>query len=251
MFARLSLLAASAPWKPEFWLEKAGGSAAYVVTAIIFAESGLFFGFFLPGDSLLFLSGFLTSGGAHDYVQLGQPGHALAPVVDGMPHLFVLLPMFFLAAVLGDQVGYQFGKRVGPALFTREDSRLFKQSHVTKAHDFLEKYGPKTVLIARFVPIVRTFAPIVAGVGGMKYRTFVIYNFVGALIWAVGLTTLGAVLGEVGFIRDHIEIAVLGIVFLSILPVLIELYRSRKHQNPGTPLAEGFQDIEDALTDEG
>lgn len=250
MFARLSLLAASAPWKPEFWLEKAGGSAAYVVTAIIFAESGLFFGFFLPGDSLLFLSGFLTSSGAADYVAPGEPGYALRHVVEGMPHLGILLPMFFVAAVVGDQVGYQFGKRVGPALFTREDSRLFKQSHVTKAHEFLEKYGPKTVLIARFVPIVRTFAPIVAGVGGMRYRTFVIYNFVGAFLWAVGITTLGAVLGNVGFIRDHIEIAILAIVGLSVLPVIIELYRSRKHKDPGTPLAEGFQEIEEALTED-
>lgn len=250
MLTRLSILASSAPWKPEFWLEKAGGSAAYVVTAIIFAESGLFFGFFLPGDSLLFLSGFLTSGGAADYVLPGQPGAALEPVVSGMPHLLVLLPMFFVAAVLGDQVGYQFGKRVGPALFTRPDSRLFKQGHVTKAHDFLEKYGPKTVLIARFVPIVRTFAPIVAGVGGMKYRTFVIYNFIGALLWAVGITTLGALLGNVGFIRDHIELAILGIVGLSILPVIIELYRSRKHQDPGTPLAEGFQEIDEMLTED-
>ena len=229
---------AAAPWKPEFWLEKAGGSAAYVVTAIIFAESGLFFGFFLPGDSLLFLSGFLTSSGAADYVMPGQPGAALAPVVDGMPHLLVLLPMFFVAAVLGDQVGYQFGKRVGPALFTREDSRLFKQSHVAKAHAFLEKYGPKTVLIARFVPIVRTFAPIVAGVGGMRYRTFLIYNVVGGFLWAVGLTTLGHFLGNVSFVRDHIEIAILVIVFLSVLPVLIELYRVRKHQHAEPPLPQ-------------
>ncbi|MCU1499176.1 MAG: hypothetical protein JWM47_3129 [Acidimicrobiales bacterium] len=250
MFARLSMLFASAPWKPEFWLEKAGGSAAYVVTAIIFAESGLFFGFFLPGDSLLFLSGFLTSSGAADYVAQGQPGYPLRHVVEGMPHIMVLLPMLFVAAVSGDQVGYQFGKRVGPALFTREDSRLFKQSHVTKAHDFLEKYGPKTVLIARFVPIVRTFAPIVAGVGGMRYRTFVIYNFIGAFAWAVGITTLGHVLGNVDFIREHIEIAILGIVFLSILPVIIELYRSRRHKVPGTPLAEGFQEIEEALTED-
>ena len=246
----LARMLATAPWKPEFWLEKAGGSAAYVVTAIIFAESGLFFGFFLPGDSLLFLSGFLTSSGAQDYVAVGEPGYALRHVVDGMPSLAILLPMFFLAAVLGDQVGYQFGKRVGPALFTREDSRLFKQSHVTKAHDFLEKYGPKTVLIARFVPIVRTFAPIVAGVGGMKYRTFVIYNFVGALLWAVGLTTLGAVLGNVSVVREHIEIAILGIVFLSLLPVFIELYRSRKHRHPDTPLAEGFRAVDEAVDGE-
>ena len=174
----------------------------------------------------------------------------MAPVVAGMPHVSMLAVMVFVAAVTGDQVGYWFGKRAGPALFTREDSRLFKQSHVTKAHDFLERYGPKTVLLARFVPIVRTFAPIVAGVGGMRYRTFVAYNVIGGFIWAVGLTLLGHFLGNVGLIRDHIELAVLGIVFLSLLPVFIELYRSRKHRHPGTPLADAFQDIEDAATGE-
>ncbi|QXC61604.1 VTT domain-containing protein [Aquihabitans sp. G128] len=225
----LAHLIASVPWKPEFWLEKAGGSAAYVVVAILFAESGLFFGFFLPGDSLLFLSGFLTSSGAAAYASAGHPGAALAPVVNGMPPLAVLLPLFFVAAVLGDQVGYWLGKRVGAALFSREDSRLFKQSHVTKAHDFLERHGPKTILLARFVPIVRTFAPVVAGVGGMRYRTFLAYNLLGALIWAMGLTTLGHYLGNVGVIRDHIEAAVLAVVALSLVPVAVEVLRSRRH----------------------
>ncbi len=226
----LATILASGPWKPEFWLEKAGGSAFLVITAIIFAESGLFFGFFLPGDSLLFLSGFLTSSGAHDFVAAGQPGAALAPVVDGFPPLLVMLSVFFVAAALGDQVGYLFGKKVGPALFTRNDSRLFRQSHVTKAHDFLEHHGPKTVLIARFIPIVRTFAPIVAGVGGMRYRTFLTYNLLGAFFWAVGVTTLGHFLGNIGFVRDNIEIAILGVVALSLMPVAIEMIRNRKHQ---------------------
>ena len=227
--------------KPEFWLEKAGKSAFIVVTLIIFAESGLFFGFFLPGDSLLFLSGFLTSSGAQEFVTKTAP--ELQPVLDGMPPLYVMLPVFFLAAVLGDQVGYLFGKRVGPALFTREDSRLFKQSHVTKAHAFLEKYGPKTVLLARFVPIVRTFAPIVAGVGGMRYRTFVTYNVIGGFIWAVGITSLGHVLGNVGFIRDNIEYAIVAIIGLSLLPMFIEVYRARRHQ--GDEVASTAVDLEE------
>lgn len=251
MIARLStLIAASAPWKPEFWLEKAGTSAPFVVTAIIFAESGLFFGFFLPGDSLLFLSGFLTSTGAQDYVMQGEPGYPLRFVVEGMWNIWVLLPVLFVAAVAGDQVGYQFGKRVGPALFTREDSRVFKQSHVVKAHDFLERYGPKTVMIARFVPIVRTFAPIVAGVGQMRYRTFLVYNVIGGFCWAVGVTTLGHFLGNVQLVRDHIEIAILAIVFLSILPVAIELYRAHKHRAPGTPLAEAIKEIDEAVAED-
>ena len=222
------MVLATGPWSPEFWLEKAGGSAFYVIAAIIFAESGLFFGFFLPGDSLLFLSGFLTSSGAHAYVAAGQPGAALAPVVDGFPPLLVMLPVFFIAAALGDQVGYVFGARVGPSLFTREDSRLFKQSHVMKAHGFLERHGPKTVIMARFVPVVRTFAPIVAGVGRMRYRTFVTYNLIGAFLWAVGVTTLGHFLGNIEIVRAHIEIAVLGVIALSLVPVAIEVLRTRR-----------------------
>ncbi|MGI8710258.1 MAG: VTT domain-containing protein [Acidimicrobiales bacterium] len=232
--------------KPEFWLEKAGSSAPYVVTAIIFAESGLFFGFFLPGDSLLFLSGFLTSSGAQEFVTK-NPGLGLQPVIDGMPHLLVLLPILFVAAVAGDQIGYLFGRRMGPALFTRSDSRLFRQSHVTKAHDFLETYGPKTILMARFVPIVRTFAPIVAGVGAMRYRTFVTYNLIGAFLWTIGITTLGHYLGTIGFIRENIEYTIIAIILLSLTPVFVELYRSRKHRHPGTPLAEGFQEIDEAI----
>ena len=237
LFARIL---ATGPWKPEFWLEKAGASAAWVIAAIIFAESGLFFGFFLPGDSLLFMAGFLTSGGAHDFVQTSA-GEPLAPVVDGMPHILVLLPVLYLAAVLGDQVGYWFGKKVGPALFTREDSRLFKQSHVTKAHRFLEKHGPKTIFLARFVPIVRTFAPIVAGVGEMRYRTFLKWNLLGGFVWAVGITALGHYLGNIEFVRDKIEYAVIVIVLLSLLPVFIEVYRSRKH---GHDDAEGASEAE-------
>ena len=246
MPSTLSTILASGPWKPEFWLEKAGGSAFWVITAIIFAESGLFFGFFLPGDSLLFLSGFLTSSGAHEFVAVGQPGEALAPVVEGFPSIWLMLPVFFAAAVLGDQVGYVFGQRVGPAMFTREDSRLFRQSHVTKAHDFLERYGPKTILLARFVPIVRTFAPIVAGVGGMRYRTFITYNLIGAFFWAVGVTLLGHFLGNVGFVRDNIEIAILGVVALSLTPVAWEVLKSRRHKaaEADAPAADGEPVIE-------
>lgn len=211
--------------KPEFWLEKAGKSAFFVVTAIIFAESGLFFGFFLPGDSLLFLSGFLTSSGAQEFVTKTAP--ELQPVLDGMPPLYVMLPVFFVAAVLGDQVGYLFGKRVGPALFTREDSRLFKQSHVAKAHDFLEKYGPKTILLARFVPIVRTFVPIVAGVGVMHYRRFVTYNLIGAFAWGAGITTLGYFLGEVSFIKHNLDYAAIVIASISLVPILREVHHHR------------------------
>jgi len=245
-FARML---ATAPWKPEFWLEKAGSSAVYFIAAIIFAESGLFFGFFLPGDSLLFMSGFLTSAGAQEFVAPGAPGEALAPVVEGMPHILVLLPILFVAAVLGDQVGYVFGKKVGPALFTREDSRLFKQSHVTKAHVFLEKHGPKTIFLARFVPIVRTFAPIVAGVGEMRYRTFLKYNVVGAFVWAVGITALGHYLGNIEFVRDKIEYAVIVIVVLSLTPVFFEVYKGRKHAAQAAAAGSGADEAAEAAVD--
>lgn len=220
---------ATAPWKPEFWLEKAGASAAWVVAAIIFAECGLFVGFFLPGDSLLFLSGFMTSKGADTFTAPGGSGHALRAVYTGMPHLWVLLPLFFVAALVGDQVGYWFGRKVGPALFTRPDSRLFKQANVTRAHEFLEKNGHKTIIMARFVPVVRTFSPIVCGVGKLSYRTFLTYDVVGALLWAVGVTVLGAVLGNVAIVRDHIEVAIIGVIFISILPGIIEVIRNRRH----------------------
>lgn len=178
--------------------------------AIVFAESGLFFGFFLPGDSLLFTAGLLSS-----------QGH-LAP-------LPVILVGCFVAAVAGDQVGYVFGSRVGPSLFRRPDSRIFKQEYVEKARAFFERHGSKTIVLARFVPIVRTFAPILAGVGEMKYRTFVTFNVLGGLLWAVGVTTLGYILGETApWVEDYLLLVIAVIVGLSLLPVAIEILRSRR-----------------------
>lgn len=238
--------------KPEFWIDKAGSSAAWVVMAIIFAESGLFFGFFLPGDSLLFFVGFLTSDGAREFAIEQKDHFDLLPAIEGLPPLPLLLILFFIAAVAGDQVGYLFGRRVGPALFDRPDSRLFKQSHVAKAHSFLEKNGPKTIFLARFIPIVRTFAPIVAGVGKMNYRTFITYNVVGGFVWAVGVTSLGHFLGNISFIRDNIEYTIIAVVLISLLPVFIELYRSRRHVEEiveivGEELEEAAEDILDRV----
>jgi membrane-associated protein len=141
-----------------------------------------------------------------------------------------MLVLFFVCAVLGDQVGYWFGKWVGPSLFSRPDSKLFRQSHVTRAHEFLEKYGPKTIFLARFVPIVRTFAPIVAGVGEMPYKTFLKFNVLGALVWAMGITTLGYLLGNIGFIRDNIDITIIFVVLLSLTPVFIEIAKHRREK---------------------
>jgi membrane-associated protein len=187
------------------------------IFAIVFAESGLLIGFFLPGDSLLFTAGFLASGPSS---------------VDEALHLPLgwLLVGCVVAAIAGDQVGYLFGRRVGPTLFKRPDSRLFKQENVEKAHDFFEKYGAKTIVLARFVPIVRTFAPVVAGVSQMKYRTFVMFNVIGGCMWALGVTLLGYFLGQVDFIEENLEVAILTIVAISILPVAREIWMARREK---------------------
>ncbi|HEX7167171.1 MAG TPA: VTT domain-containing protein [Acidimicrobiales bacterium] len=176
--------------------------------AIVFAESGLLFGFFLPGDSLLFTAGLLAN--------------------QGRLNLPVILVGCFVAAVSGDQVGYAFGRRVGPALFNRPESRLFKREHVEKAQEYFDKHGSKTIVLARFVPIVRTFAPIVAGVGKMNYRLFVTFNVLGGLLWAVGVTLLGYALGEIDWVEKNFEIAILGVIALSVLPIAYEVLRARR-----------------------
>jgi len=180
---------------------------------IVFAESGLLFGFFLPGDSLLFTAGLFASTG-----DLSTP----------FP---LLLLGVFLAAVIGDQVGYAFGRKVGPSIFQRPDSKIFKQKYIQQADKFFEDHGAKTIVLARFVPIVRTFAPILAGVGSMRYRTFLTYNIVGGLVWAVGVTSLGYFLGDsIG--EENIDKYLLPIIFViivvSVLPAIIEVYRHRR-----------------------
>jgi membrane-associated protein len=183
--------------------------------AIIFAESGLLVGFFLPGDSLLFTAGFLASGPSSVSESLHLP---LVPLLIGV----------WVAAVAGDQVGYLFGQRVGSALFKRPDSRLFKQENLDKAQAFFDKYGAKAIVLARFVPIVRTFTPITAGVSSMHYRTFVTYNVIGGTLWAFGVTLLGYFLGQVDVIEQNLELAILALVALSITPIAVEIWRARR-----------------------
>lgn len=198
-------------------LIQAGG--VLLVSAIVFAESGLLIGFFLPGDSLLFVAGIAASSAA-------------AEAVGVHLNIFVLLPMVFVAAVAGDQVGYWFGNKSGPVLFRREDSRLFHKDHLVRAEHFFERHGPKTIILARFVPVVRTFAPIVAGAGKMRYRTFVTYNVVGGFLWGVGVTmvgyTVGQVLGEVVEIDKFLLPLIALIVVLSFLPAVVEFVRHRR-----------------------
>ena len=185
--------------------------AGYVgLTAIIFVETGLFFGFFLPGDSLLVTAGLLASQGFSLDVYL----------------LGVLLN---IAAIVGDNTNYWIGRYMGPKVFTREESLFFRRRHVERAHEFYEKHGPKTVVLARFMPIIRTFAPLVAGVGRMSYRTFLTYSVLGGTVWIWSMLFIGYFLGRmVPGIDKHIEKVIIVVIFLSILPGIISWLRERK-----------------------
>ncbi|HEX2701388.1 MAG TPA: DedA family protein [Acidimicrobiales bacterium] len=178
------------------------------VFLVVFAESGLMFGFFLPGDSLLITAGVFAAKG-----DLNLP---------------VILGGVFLAAVLGDQVGYAFGHKVGPTLFGRPDSRLFKRKHLEKARAYFDDKGPRTIVLARFIPIVRTFAPIVAGMSDMPYRTFAAYNVVGGLLWGVGVTLLGYALGEAVDIDKYLLPLIACLIAASFVPVVLEVRRARR-----------------------
>ena len=179
------------------------------VLIIVFAESGLFFGFFFPGDSLLFTAGFLAS---QNYLNIS-----------------ILVFGAFICAVLGDSVGYWFGRKVGPKIFTKEDSIFFHKKHIERAQNFYNKYGNKTIFLARFVPIVRTFAPIVAGVGQMKYKNFLTYNIFGGFVWTFGMVFGGYFLGQIiPGIDKYILPIILIIIVVSFLPIIFETYKARR-----------------------
>jgi membrane-associated protein len=185
------------------------------ILVVVFAESGLLIGFFLPGDSLLFTTGLLVADGTY----LHQP-------------LWLMCLLVSAAAVAGDQFGYLFGRRFGPSLFRRPDSRLFKQENLTRASEFFAKYGARSIVLARFVPIVRTFTPIVAGASHMHYRTFLLYNVIGGTAWGCGVTILGYFLGQVAFVKSNIELILVAIVAISVIPIAIELLRARRTKSP-------------------
>lgn len=175
---------------------------------LVFIESGLLFPF-LPGDSLLFTGGLL----------------AIQP--DGFAPLWLLLVLVPAAAIAGDQAGYFLGHRFAPRIESRPDGRVFKREYLDRTHDFFERHGPVTVILCRFVPIVRTYAPLVAGMARMRYRTFIGFNVFGGLLWGAGVVALGALLGNVAFVRDHLEAIFLGIIALSLLPAAAGLAKSR------------------------
>lgn len=194
-------------------LVRVGGLTA--IAAVIFSETGLMIGFFLPGDSLLFTAGAIAA-------------HAEFSIVT----LNVVLS---LAAIVGDTVGYWIGRRAGPALFKRPKSFLFNPDHLRRAHDFYEQYGGKTIVLARFIPIIRTFAPVVAGMGRMDYRRFVFFNLFGGVGWVLSMTLAGYFLGRLPFVARHFEAFVIGIIVLSILPGVFAVWRERRARASGRP----------------
>jgi membrane-associated protein len=180
-----------------------------LLVAIVFTETGLLVGLFLPGDSLLITAGLLASAGKLD--------------------IWWLNILLIAAAIVGDSTGYAIGVRLGPRIFTREKSLLFNPKHVVRTQRFYEKYGPKTIVIARFVPIIRTFAPVLAGVGAMRYRRFLTYNVAGGIGWVASMTWAGYLLGQtVPNISKHMHVLVIVIIVLSCVPIAIEIYRERR-----------------------
>jgi membrane-associated protein len=197
---------------PEYLIRALGPYVLPGLCLILFAECGLLVGFFLPGDSLLFVAGLFVARG-----------------FIAMP-LWLVCTLLVAAALLGNLCGYWIGRKAGPAIFSKPDSRLFKREYVDKTHAFFEKYGSKAIVLGRFVPIVRTFITVMAGVGQMDARRYLTYSIIGGVAWAAGVTVLGYWLGQFGFVRDHIELMILLVVLLSVIPLVLEFLKSRRER---------------------
>ena len=207
----MRLLALLPEWlTAEGLLEIFGPWALAGFTVIIFVECGLFVGMFFPGDSLLFLTGMLVTSGALDYP------------------LLLVIALLYIAAVAGNVVGYHLGEAIGPKLFSRPDSKILRPEYVQKTQDFFEKYGARAIVLARFVPIVRTLITAVAGIAHMDRKKFYFYSAVGAIFWVVGITSLGAALGDVPFVKANLELVLLSFVFLSTIPIVVEVIKHRR-----------------------
>ena len=207
----MTALALGPEWlKPDTILTWMGPWALVGLALIIFAECGLLLGFFLPGDSLLFTAGLFVASGA-----IRTP-------------LWVVCLLLVAAAMLGNATGYWIGRSAGPAVFDKPQSRLFKPHHVAKTQEFFDRYGNRAIVLGRFVPIVRTFITVMAGVGRMEPRRYLTYSFIGGVAWAAGVTVLGYWLGQFAFVKANIELMLIAIVFLSVLPVIIEVVRARR-----------------------
>ena len=208
-----SITALGPEWlDPQTLLTSLGDIAFWVVLGIIFAECGLLIGFFLPGDSLLFITGLFIASG---FISI---------------NIWLACLMLLIAAVVGNAVGYAIGYKVGPALFKREDSRLFKKEYVEKTHAFFDKYGGRAIILARFVPIVRTFITAIAGVARMEFRRFMIFTAIGGILWAVCVTLAGYFLGTIPFVKENIEAILLLVVLVSVLPIIWEFIKHRREK---------------------
>ncbi|GIG28125.1 VTT domain-containing protein [Cellulomonas marina] len=194
---------------PENLISSFGTAAIIGIVAVVFIETGLLFPF-LPGDSLLFTAGALVA-----QEQLDFP-------------IWLLCVLLFVAAFAGDQVAYLIGRTLGPRVFDRPDSRFFKRAYIDQTYAYFEKYGGRTIVVARFVPFVRTYAPVAAGVGRMSYRHFVTWNALGALLWGVGVTLLGFALGTIPFVKENIEALLVLVVLASLVPMAVEILRARR-----------------------
>jgi membrane-associated protein len=197
----------------QFTIEH-GNTTYAILMAIVFVETGLVIMPFLPGDSLLFAAGAVAS--------------------RGYLNVTILATGLVVAAILGDTVNYHVGKAIGPRVMKGDKSRFFNKRHLDKTHRFFEKYGGKTIILARFVPIVRTFAPFVAGAGAMNYRRFIVYNVVGAVAWVTLMLGSGWLLGQVPFVKEHFELIVIAIVFISVMPMIVEWWKARGAKNAET-----------------
>jgi membrane-associated protein len=196
-----------------------GAWALVGIAVVVFIETGLLFPF-LPGDSLLFTAGALVAQGTLDL------------------NIWQLCLVMFLAAFLGDQCAFLIGRKAGPKVFDKPDSRFFKKRYIDETYAYFDRYGGRTIVVARFVPIVRTYAPVAAGVGGMRYRHFVGFNALGAMLWGVGVTLLGYALGNVEFIKNNIELLLVVVVLISVIPIGVELFRSHRKRKRGESLEE-------------
>jgi len=198
-----------------------------LVCGIVFAETGLLVGFFLPGDSMLFTAGLLVATGTIKF------------------NIWAFAALIIVAAIVGNQTGYLIGSKAGPAIFNKPNSKLFKRENVEKAHAFFEKHGGKALILARFVPIIRTFVPVIVGVAQMNKQKFFLYNVIGALLWGGGVTLLGYVLGDrVPWVRENLDIIFIAIVLVSVIPIFIEVVRGfiakRQAEKYGTDVVEEF-----------
>jgi membrane-associated protein len=197
---------------PEYILTSFGDIGFWIVVGIIFAECGLLIGFFLPGDSLLFVTGLFIASGTISM------------------NIWFACAILFAAALLGNVTGYWIGRKAGPSLFSRPDSRLFKQEYVEHTHQFFTRYGARAIVLARFVPIVRTFITATAGIGRMDFRRYLVFSAVGGFVWAVGITMAGYFLGTIEFVKENVDLIIILVILVSVVPIAFAYLKRRRHR---------------------